>query len=100
MALNNIVKKSANLVKASVSNRDDIDIVLRLAEAPNIFVSATDISNDIGQFIYFEVGRAITDGRFLHGQMSDHLKNRVIASSLMGPGECECSDRIACRLII
>jgi hypothetical protein len=86
MALNNIVEKSANLVKASVSNRDDIDIVLRLAEAPNIFVSASDICNDIEQFIYFEVERAITDGRFLHGQMSDHLKNLVITKLIDGAG--------------
>jgi hypothetical protein len=77
-ALNDIIKKSANLVKVFVSSRDDIDIVLELAEVPNIFINANDNRKDIEDFVHHEVGCAITNKILLHGQVSDELKSRII----------------------
>ena len=41
-ALDEIIQKSANLIKVFVSSRDDIDIVLRLKHSPNVFIQASD----------------------------------------------------------
>jgi hypothetical protein len=83
-ALNDIIKKSANLVKVFVSSRDDIDIVLKLTEVPNIFINASDNRKDIEDFVYYEVDHAITNKRLLHGQVSDELKSRIINTLIDG----------------
>jgi hypothetical protein len=77
-ALHDIIKKSASVVKVFVSSRDDRDIVLKLAEVPNIFINASDSHKDIEDFVHYEVDRAITNGRLLHGQVSDKLKRLII----------------------
>ena len=83
-ALNDIIKKSANLVKVFVSSRDDIDIVFKLAGVSNIFINASDNRKDIEDFVHHEVGRAITNGRLLHGQVSDELKSCIINTLIDG----------------
>ena len=83
-ALNDIIKESANLVKVFVSSRDDIDIVLKLAGVPNIFINASDNHKDIDGFVHHEVDRAITDGRLLHGRVSDELKSHIINTLIDG----------------
>jgi hypothetical protein len=83
-ALDDIIKMSANLVKVFVSSRDDIDIVLRLEESPNVFINASDNGEDIERFVYSEVERSITRKRLLNGQVSDELKTRIIATLIGG----------------
>lgn len=83
-ALNDIVNKSANLVKVFVSSRDDIDIVLELADAPNIFISASDNRKDIEDFVHHEVNYAIKHRRLLRGQVSDELKSRITSTLIDG----------------
>ena len=83
-SLNDIVNKSANLVKVFVSSRDDIDLVLELADVPNIFISASDNRKDIEEFVHHEVENAIKRRRLLRGQVSDELKNRIIGTLIDG----------------
>ncbi len=77
-ALENIISKSANVVKIFVSSRDDTDIVLRLGRFPSIVIQGNDNHQDIKRFVDFEVHRAISDKLLLDGQVSDLLKERVI----------------------
>jgi hypothetical protein len=83
-ALDDIIKKSANLVKVFVSSRDDVDIVLRLAGVPNIYINARDNSDDIQRFIHSEVERSISDKRLLNGRVSKQLKRCIIAALIGG----------------
>ena len=71
-------------MKVFVSSRDDIDIVLKLAGVPNIFINASDNHKDIDGFVHHEVDRAITDGRLLHGRVSDELKSHIINTLIDG----------------
>jgi hypothetical protein len=83
-ALDHIINKSTNLVKVFVSSRDDIDIVLRLVESPNIFIQASGNGEDIERFVYSEVERSIADRRLLNGRVSDELKNCIISTLIGG----------------
>ena len=82
--LDNIIQKSASLVKVFVSSRDDDDIVCRLKDSPNVIIHASDNGKDIERFIHFEVEKAIEDKRMLRGDISDELKNRIIAALAKG----------------
>jgi hypothetical protein len=85
-ALDAIIKNSANLVKIFVSSRDDIDIVLRLENSPNILINSNDNGEDIERFIHSEVERSIAERRLLNGKVSEELKNRIIISLIGGAG--------------
>ncbi|MCJ1382729.1 hypothetical protein MMC17_005842, partial [Xylographa soralifera] len=82
--LNNIIQKSASLVKVFVSSRDDNDIVCRLKDSPNVIIHASDNSKDIERFIHSEVEKTIEDKRMLRGDISDELKNQIITTLANG----------------
>jgi ankyrin repeat protein len=77
-ALDTIVSQAENVVKVLISSRDDIDIVLRLANSPNISISASDNAKDIITYTNTEVTRAIAERRLLLGNVSDELRDRII----------------------
>ena len=79
-ALDLLVQKSANLVKIFISSRDDIDLVLRLQESPNIHISVSDNTDDIQQFVDFGIQKALNDRRLLNGNVSPQLRDRVTTS--------------------
>ncbi|MCJ1352386.1 MAG: hypothetical protein MMC33_002370, partial [Icmadophila ericetorum] len=82
--LDNIIQKSASLVKVFVSSREDNDIVCRLKDSPNVIIHASDNGKDIERFIHSEVEKAIEDKRMLRGDISDELKNRIITTLAKG----------------
>lgn len=66
-ALDVLLEKSAHIVKIFVSSRDDVDIVLRLQNNPNIYINIDDNKRDIHIFIQFAVQKARNDRRLLKG---------------------------------
>ena len=76
-ALDVILDRSAHLVKVFVSSRDDIDIVLRLQEHPNIYISVGDNTGDIEKFIQVEIQKAQSDRRLLKGTISPELTELI-----------------------
>lgn len=83
-ALDTIIYRSANLIKVFVSSRDDNDIVCRLANAPNIFIRATDNGEDIRRFIHTEVDQSLKTQRLLSGIISDQMKSQIITTLIEG----------------
>lgn len=82
--LDNIIQQSASLVKVFVSSRDDNDIVCRLNHSPNLFIRASDNSEDIERFVHSEVAQCIKDKRLLSGKVSERLKSRITATLVDG----------------
>lgn len=82
--LDNIIQKSASLVKVFVSSRDDGDIVCRLKNSPNVFIRVSDNVEDIRRFVHSEVEVAIEDKRMLRGNISEELKTRIAATLVEG----------------
>ena len=76
-AFENLVSQSKNVVKVLVSSRDDIDILLRLNDCPNITIDARDNAGDIKMYTHIEVRRAIEQRRLLHGQVSSELEELI-----------------------
>jgi hypothetical protein len=83
-ALEKIIELSVNLVKVFLTSRDDNDIVLRLANLPNVFIKASDNSEDIERFVRTEVDRSIEEKKLLGGQLSEELKNKIIITLIEG----------------
>jgi hypothetical protein len=83
-ALDKIIQLSANLMKIFVSSRDDNDIVLRLTNSPNVFIRASDNSEDIERFVRTEVARSVEDEKLLSGQVSEDLKNKIVIALIEG----------------
>ena len=77
-ALDDIIQRSANLVKVFVSSRDDPDIVIRLQHSRNVYISVKDNGEDIKRFINEEIARSIEDGVLLYGKISEELKTEII----------------------
>ena len=82
--LDEIIQKSASLVKVFVSSRDDNDIVCRLINSPNVFICASDNSKDIDRYVRSEVAQSIEDKRLLSGNVSEQLKCRIISTLIDG----------------
>ena len=78
LALNELLKSSPTILKVFVSSRDDHDIVHRLAKSPNLFISTSDNSKDIQDYIRFQVSLAIEDERLLCGDVSEELKEHIV----------------------
>jgi hypothetical protein len=76
-ALDTIIEYSTGLVKVFVSSRDDSDIVWKLANSPNIYISAKDNSRDIANFVHSELGNAIAQKRLLGGKVSAELQEQI-----------------------
>ena len=83
-ALDEIIQKSANLVKVFVSSRDDNDIFCRLTNSPNVFICASDNSKDIDRYVRSEVTQSIEEKRLLSGNVSEELKCLVITTLIKG----------------
>jgi hypothetical protein len=83
-SLDNIIQKSASLVKIFVSSREDNDIVCNLEGSPNILIDATDNARDIERFIYEEVDQAVLSRRLIGGRVSEPLKAKIIQNLLNG----------------
>ena len=73
-----IIQKSANVVKILVSSRDDGDIHCRLKTSPNLYINAKFNAADIKRFIRFEISLAIERKRLLSGRVSGTLQNLII----------------------
>lgn len=83
-ALDNIISQAENVVKILISSRDDIDIVLRLTNSPNVSISANDNAKDITTYTNTEVTRAIEERRLLHGNVSNDLRDEIIKALVDG----------------
>ncbi|KAL9040871.1 MAG: hypothetical protein Q9214_004314, partial [Letrouitia sp. 1 TL-2023] len=79
-ALDILLDESVHLVKVFVSSRDDMDIVIKLQQHPNIYINIKDNKMDIDKFAQVEIEKAIKSGRLLNGQVSAELQNYVITS--------------------
>lgn len=77
-ALKGIVQESSNLIKIMVSSRNDADIVCRLDNVPNVFISSDDNGDDVDRFIELELERAINEQRLLKGRVPTHLKECIL----------------------
>jgi hypothetical protein len=77
-AFDEIIQKSANVVKIFASSREDDDIKCRLEVSPNVFIHASDNGEDIQRFVHDQVDRAIKERRLLSGDVSGDLKGRII----------------------
>ncbi|KAL9607381.1 MAG: hypothetical protein Q9167_007699, partial [Letrouitia subvulpina] len=77
-SLEDIVEASDSLVKILVSSRDDIDVVSRLDQCPNIYVGPNQNSKDINRFIGLEVNKVIQRRRLLNGKVTEQLKDSII----------------------
>ena len=73
-----IIQKSANVVKILVSSSGDGDILCRLEMSPNLYINAEYNSADIKRFIRFEIALAIERKRLLSGRVSENLQNLII----------------------
>ncbi|KAI9763081.1 MAG: hypothetical protein M1840_000928 [Geoglossum simile] len=83
-ALDDIIQKSAGLVKVFVSSRDDQDIVWKLRDSPNLYICSSDNAEDIRRFVHQEVWQSIERGRLLRGFVSDDLARTVIRTLVDG----------------
>lgn len=70
--LEKFMNSSENLIKIFISSRDDVDIQLRLANIPNLYIEAQDNQEDIEHFIHREMA---TNKRLF--QLPDELKGQV-----------------------
>lgn len=83
-ALKTIIHSSSNLVKIFVSSRDDTDIKLELGQVPNLYINARESSGDIARFARREVTQAIAKRRLLRGNVTNELKEQIIATIAEG----------------
>lgn len=81
-ALNTIANTSKNLVKIFVSSRDDDDIVLKLKDVPNLYISTKDNMRDIERFVLREIDSSISKCKLLRGEVDDQLKTQIITALL------------------
>jgi hypothetical protein len=82
--LDNIIQKSASLVKVFVSSREDSDIVCRLEKSPNILIDAMDNGQDIDRFVHTEVDNAVKEKRLLGGVVSETLYDKIVNRLIRG----------------
>ncbi|KAI9654256.1 MAG: hypothetical protein M1829_000950 [Trizodia sp. TS-e1964] len=83
-ALDEIILKSASLVKVFVSSRDNGDILARLTHSPNIYISIEDNRGDIKRFIESRVLLSIKRRKLLNGHVSIELKDKIISDLEQG----------------
>lgn len=73
--LGEFINSSKNLIKIFISSRDDVDIQLKLANIPNLYIETQDNQGDIERFIHREM---LTNKRLF--QLPDELKDQVIST--------------------
>lgn len=64
-ALQDIMIKSATLIKIFISSRNDTDIVYRFSDYPNLELSSMRNEHDIKQYVTQETARLVTMGDLL-----------------------------------
>lgn len=82
--LDNLIQRSASVVKIFVSSRNDNDIVCWLTVSPNIIIQASKNDADIISFVHSEVNQTIENKRLLRGRISKELKHQIITTLLRG----------------
>jgi hypothetical protein len=75
-----VMQDSRSLIKIFMSNRDNMDIVARLKDIPNIRIRASDNTADITRFIHQELDRA----KLLTGKISSSLMGKIAESLTHG----------------
>jgi hypothetical protein len=83
-ALDDILQRSAGLVKVFVSSRDDNDIVCRLENSPNLYVGASDSREDIERYVKVEVEKSIQNRKLLRGCVSKELRELTVTTLIDG----------------
>jgi PHD/YefM family antitoxin component YafN of YafNO toxin-antitoxin module len=78
--LKKIVAEAQNLFKIFISSRDHADIVIKLADMPNIYIDSADNYEDIKQFFAARVHEAIEDQRLLSSNVSASLRDEIISA--------------------
>jgi nucleoside-triphosphatase THEP1 len=84
VALDRIIRKSEKPVRILVSSRDDDDIVCKLENSPNIYISSTDNQDDIARFIDQELEWSIKERSLLRGDVTETLRLRITDTLLRG----------------
>jgi hypothetical protein len=79
-ALKVIVAEAENLVRVFISSRDHTDIVIKLTDVPNIYISSSDNYKDIEQFVTVKIDEAIGDQRLLSGNISQTVRDEIISA--------------------
>lgn len=79
-ALERILQEAAGLTKIFLTSRDDGDIRNRLEGITNVYIDASNNSDDINRFIDAEVDKAISRRRLLGGRVSTSLKDEILTT--------------------
>ncbi|KAF4546202.1 uncharacterized protein LTHEOB_4199 [Lasiodiplodia theobromae] len=79
-ALEQILQEASGLTKAFVTSRDDGNIRNRLEGATNVYIDASNNSDDINRFIVAEVEKDISRGKLLEGRVSKSLKDEIVTT--------------------
>lgn len=80
--LEKLAQSSATIIKIFISSRDDVDIMRRFEGIPNLYISASDNSEDIERFVHREVTQAILKKTLLCGYVTEELKQQIISAIL------------------
>lgn len=84
-ALQDLLKQSSSLVKIFVSSRDYQDIVLNLSNYPNLAIDSRRNSDDIAQFVNFEVERLTKAGTLLrYSNAQTEMKKMIVDKVIEG----------------
>lgn len=86
-SLNEIVNKSANVVKIFLTTRDDSTTFEMLKDARLLCISQGDNGADIENYTRWCVDTAVAERRLLKGDCSDILKDQIISNLVAGAGE-------------
>ncbi|KAL8917787.1 MAG: hypothetical protein Q9172_005689 [Xanthocarpia lactea] len=87
LALGDIVRQSASVVKVFVTSRDDSNVRALLADAISVRIEDEHTQLDMERFVQREVASAIQNCRILNGDVSDTLREELIQTMRSGAGE-------------
>lgn len=84
LAINEIIRCSASLVRVFISSRNDGDLVCQLEGCPNIYIKVTDNATDITNYVKHEVSSAIQNKRLIRGKVSAQTRQLLIQTLITG----------------
>ncbi|KAL7266006.1 hypothetical protein RUND412_011463, partial [Rhizina undulata] len=84
VALKELRSSTHGFIKVFITSRNDDDIVLQLTGEADVFIQASDNSNDIERFVVAEVNKYISTGRLLRGRVQPKLKHTIIETLTNG----------------
>lgn len=79
-ALLRVMEESEALVKIFISSRENMDIVARLEEKPNLRISAKENTEDIAKFVHQQLKAA----NLLNGRLPSSLKEKIPETLIEG----------------